>query len=575
MASASAPTASGSPGPSGRALDLAVAGVLGIATAWAFAAIGSHGFINYDDSLYLTQNAMTQRGLSAETVRWAFLTTHAANWHPLTWLSIMADVELFGMDARGHHRMSLAFHVVNTLLFYWLTLRMTGARWASAFAAALFGWHPLRVEAVAWFAQRKDLLSMLFALLALLAYERYARRPRWSAMLAVALALAAGLLAKPVLVTLPFALLLLDRWPLRRVASPAWLAIDGAGGRWARASFARLVGEKGLLFGLVVLSSLLTLVAQRGGGAVNEELPWIPRLLNAGLAYWGYLAKTIWPTELSPYYPYPSVLDLPSALAAILGLVLLTVGAWRARDRRPFLLTGWLFFLGTLVPMIGIVQVGSQAMADRYTYFSGIGLFWIAAFGGRDLLAALRVPVPARAIAAAAILAALFAATRTQVGYWRDSITLFTRAVELDPRSHVAHGNLAAELIERGDYEGGRRQLDAAVEARPDVPDLWVSLGSIDARQGDHRKALAHYRRALEIAPGHLMANLNYGLSAVHLGNYEEAIPLLEAVVAQQARGHFERLVMAHRALAHAYRAQGRAREAAAHEAAVQRLRSH
>lgn len=557
-----------------RALDLLVPGGLALVTVLAFAAVGGHGYINYDDPLYLTQNAMTQRGLTAETVRWAFTTTHAANYHPLTWLSILVDVELFGMDARGHHWMALAFHVVNTVLFYLVTLRLTGARWAAAFAAALFGWHPLRVEPVAWLAQRKDVLSMLFALLALLAYERYARRPRAAWMLAVAAALAAGLLAKPVLVTFPFALLLLDRWPLRRIASPAWLAIDAAGARWSRGSFAGLVREKAPLFALVVLSSLLTFAVQRGGGAVNEQTPLLARVLNTGLAYWGYVAKTVWPAGLSPYYPYPSVIDLVTALATILCLGLATLAAWRERERLPFLLTGWLWFLGTLVPMIGLVQVGSQAMADRYTYFSGIGLFWIAAFGGARLLAALRAPLAVRALVAVGVLAALFAATRVQVGYWRDSITLFTRAIEIEPRSHVARTNLAAALIENGDYEGGKHHLEEAAKLRPDLSELWVNLGTIEAREGHHEKALESYRRALAIAPGDPSASLNYALSCVSLGRLDEAVPLLESVIAQQAGGNLEKLVAAHRGLASAYRQQGRTREAQAQMQAIQRLQA-
>lgn len=565
------PRSSGEPRP---ALDGLVAGALALVTVLAFAAVGGHGFINYDDPLYLTQNAMTQRGLGAETLRWAFLTTHAANYHPLTWLSILVDVELFGMDARGHHWMALAFHVVNTVLFYFVTLRLTGARWAAAFAAALFGWHPLRVEPVAWLAQRKDVLSMLFALLALLAYERYARRPRALSMLAVSSALAAGLLAKPVLVTFPFALLLLDRWPLRRIASPAWLAIDAAGARWARSSFAGLLREKLPLFAIVLLSALLTFAVQRGGGAVNEQLPLLPRLLNTGLAYWDYIGKTLWPAGLSPYYPYPAVIALPTALATILCVGLVTVFAWRERDRLPFVLTGWLWFLGTLVPMIGLVQVGSQSMADRYTYFSGIGLFWIAAFGGGRLLAALRVPLAARGLLAAGVLAALFVATRVQVDYWRDSITLFSRAIEIEPSSHVARTNLAAALIEQGDLQGGKRHLEEAAKLRPDLSELWVNLGTIEAREGRHERALELYRRALDVGPGNVSAELNYGLSCVSLGRLEEAIPLLESVVAKQAEGNLEKLVTAHRALVSAYRQQGKSREAQAHMQAIHRLQA-
>lgn len=567
-----APASSHETGPRSAFLDPAISLALAVVTAAAFAAVGGHGYVNYDDPLYVTQNAMVQRGLNAESVRWAFTTLHAANYHPLTWLSILLDVQLFGLDARGHHLMGLALHALNTVLFYQVSLRMTGARWPSAFAAALFGWHPLRVEAVAWISQRKDVLSMLFALLGLLAYQRYARRPRWSTMLAVALALLAGLLAKPVLVTFPFALLLLDRWPLRRIESPAWLAIEPAGTPFARASFGALVREKSALFGLVLLSSVVTWLVQRGGGAMDAMVPALARVLNAFTSYVRYVWKTVWPTKLSVHYAYPSNIDLVSPLIAGGMLAWVTWLAWRERDRLPFLLTGWLFFLGTLVPMIGLVQVGSQAMADRYTYVAGIGLFWILAFGAQRAFDAWHVPAPARAVAALGVLAAAFFATRTQVGYWKDSVTLFSRAVALDSTNHVARGNLAAELIEREDLEGARAQLEAATKIRPETPDHWINLGAIAAKQGRKEEALRLYGAALDLDPGSLSACLNYGLAALDLGRPDDAIPKLERVVAGQAGRNLQKLVIAHRALAAAYRAKGRSEDAAAQLRAAQAL---
>ena len=555
-----------------RPVDAVVVFGLLLVTAVAFAAAPGFGFVNLDDGLYVTQNGMVQRGLSADGVRWALTTGHAANWHPLTWLSLMLDAELQGVGPRGFHRTSLALHLANTALFYLLTLRLTGARWASAFAAALFGWHPLRVEAVAWISQRKEVLSMTFALLGLLAYERYARRPARGWLLLVACLLALGLLAKPVLVTFPFALLLLDAWPLRRIAAPTWLAAPETGGRYARASLGALVREKLPLFVLVAASSYMTLVAQAGGGAIVSTVSPAFRLANAVVSYVRYVFKTLWPARLSAQYVYFQQIDLLVIGLALGALALVTVVAWRKRRQAPYLLTGWLWFLGTLVPMIGVVQVGAQSMADRYTYWSGIGLFWIAAFGARDLVRRLRIPAPAVAIACALVLATLFAVTRRQVAYWQSSEALFGHVADLDPGNVFAIVNVAAMMIDDGRLEEARVRLERGLAAHGDVPELLVNLAGLEARQGRPERGLALVERALKVVPDNAAAHLNYAAIALQLQRLDDARTHFERVVAVGGDGNLSSLVMAHRGLAIIDRTQGRPAEAQAHEAEAARL---
>ncbi|HKE10833.1 MAG TPA: hypothetical protein VKE73_04610, partial [Myxococcota bacterium] len=400
----------------GRRVDLAILAGLVAAVLLAFSGVLKNGFVNFDDPLYVTGNPVTQQGLSPSTVAWAFTTGFAANWHPLTWLSVMLDVELFGLEPSGHHAMSLGLHALNTALLFAFMRRLGVARGASAFAAGLFGLHPLHVESVAWAAERKDVLSMAFGLLTLLAYIRYAEAPSWKRMALVTGLLMLGLMAKPMLVTLPFVLLLLDWWPLRRVESPAWLASPrvapggtlGLPGREtrparrtksARSARTREHGEQRLsdggrsertgplrgrargaghlllekipLFALMLLSCVATYLAQRG--AVLERMPVVSRLENGAHSYVMYLAKFAFPKQLAFYYP---MMDLGTGRVAmsIATLAALTLAAWHLRTTRPYLLVGWLWFLGTLVPVLGLVQVGGQAYADRYMYLPSLGL---------------------------------------------------------------------------------------------------------------------------------------------------------------------------------------------------------
>lgn len=358
-----------------------------VSAAGAYWGVKDNEFVNYDDDEYVTQNSHVQAGLTSEGIVWAFTTTHAANWHPLTWLSHMFDYQLFGPNPQGHHLTSLLLHILNSILLFLVLRRMTDALWQSAFVAVLFALHPLHVESVAWVAERKDILSTFFWILTMWAYVRYVERPGSTRYLMVALPLALGLMAKPMLVTLPFVLLLLDIWPLGRID----LSEYGDASRDKRDKrprtgivLMRLAKEKIPLFALVAASCLVTFAAQRSGGAVQpmESLPFMDRVVNAIVSYFLYIEKMVWPTDMAFFYPYPvHTLPLWQPLGAGLLLLVITVLVIRTARRKPFLLVGWFWYLGTLIPVIGLVQVGGQAMADRYTYVPYIGLFMVVAWG--------------------------------------------------------------------------------------------------------------------------------------------------------------------------------------------------
>ncbi|HKI05311.1 MAG TPA: glycosyltransferase family 39 protein [Thermoanaerobaculia bacterium] len=399
---------------------------------------------------------MVQKGITPESLAWVRTANVANNWHPLTMLSHMLDYEIFGMSPAGHHFTSLLLHAANVLLLFEVLRRMTGAAGRSAVAAGLFAVHPLHVESVAWVAERKDVLSALFWILAMGAYHCYAARPSPGRYLLVALAMALGLMAKPMVVTLPLALLLLDVWPLGRLTFESG---------WEH-RLSRLAAEKLPLLGLSAAASLVTLHYQTTSLVTLEALPWRLRLANAAVSYAAYLGKTLLPRNLAVFYPIP--LDIPlwkAAGAALLIASLTALAAWKAR-KAPWLLVGWLWFLGTLVPVIGLVQVGRQAMADRYTYLPSIGLFLALCWGLPALSAGRRWR---SALAAAAVLAllALAAATRAQVRHWSDSVTLYRHALAATRGNYVAHVGLARALAARKDWTGAADQYRAALALRP------------------------------------------------------------------------------------------------------------
>jgi tetratricopeptide (TPR) repeat protein len=491
-----------------------VALAIAVATLAVYVPVFQNELVDYDDDYYISQNPNLKLGLSADGLKWAFTESYGANWYPLTWISLMLDYEIFGISARAFHAVNLALHAASAVLLFYVFLRMTGALGASAFIASVFALHPTHVESVAWAAERKDVLSALFWMLTLLSYARYAERPAPRRLALVALFLTLGLLSKPMVVTLPFVLLLLDVWPLDRLG---------------KTSFARLALEKVPLFALVIAASAVTFFAQRAEGAVQplQTYSFGVRLSNALVAYVAYIGKAFWPTRLSPYYPHPGD-SLPSwqvgaAFALLAGATLLALALARRNKHLRFLPVGWLWYLGTLVPVIGLVQVGQQAMADRYTYLPYIGLSIVVAFGLAEIVK--RGPVLA-ALATASLLA-LAAGASAQVRVWRDSVTLFEHALRVTERNALAHINLGIAYLNRGRLDDAERELEKAIEVHPGAAEAHAGLGAVRAAEGRPAEALESYRAALRLDPGS---------SATHR---EMAGLLLASGDASQALVHF------------------------------------
>jgi Flp pilus assembly protein TadD len=562
-----------------------------------------HDFVNYDDPVYVTDNPQVRTGLSRANIAWAFTTLHGGNWHPLTWLSHMLDCQLFGLRAGAHHLVNVALHAASSVLLFLVLLRLTGYLARSALVAALFALHPLHVESVAWLAERKDVLSGLFWMLTLGAYVLYVEKPR-PARYAAALALfALGLLAKPMLVTLPFVLLLLDSWPLGRLRFPAWAgqpaaAPARAGGRAGRAPNGpagaglappgaprparapeaavrgtdpgRAVLEKVPFLALAALSCIVTLIAQQRGGAVRsiEEYGPLLRIQTAVVSYAGYLLKTVWPSRLTVLYPHPHAWPWWIVGASALFLIALTAVALRSVRTRPWLATGWFWYLGALVPVIGLVQVGNQAMADRYTYIPLVGVFLLAAwelgeFGARRSREGLVL-----AVAAAVLVPACGAGSFLQLRHWRDSETLFARAVRVTTDNPEAHYNLGLALMEKGRLEDARARLEEAVRLAPHNADAINNLGVVLDRMGRTDEAVARYREAQRLDPGSGRTWFNLGMALAKRGEVREAIAALQESVRLQP-GRAE----AHARLATALRAAGRLDEAEAEYGEALRLR--
>ena len=496
--------------------DLLLAVLLATSVLVAYAGVRQHDFVNFDDPEYVVQNRNVTSGLTFANVAWSLTAVHSANWHPLTWMSHMLDCSLYGLEPGGHHVTNVLLHALATVLLFFALRTMTGAPGRSAFVAALFALHPRNVESVAWISERKDVLSAVFWTGAMWAHAAYAQRSTLPRYLAVALLLGLGLLAKPMVVTLPAALLLLDLWPLRRVRlagigddattdvrTPAPLAVPA------------VVREYAPLFAIALAAAIVTFLAQRSSGAVATlaALPLGFRLQNAIVTYAGYLWSLLWPTQLAVFYPYRT-LPLAEVAAAMAVLIALTALAWRTRRAQPYLLVGWLWYLGTLVPVIGIVKAGDQAMADRFTYLPAIGIFLAATWAIAD--AASRDSRARRALVPAAVLVAIacLLTTRRQVEHWRDSVTLFRHALAVTSRNHLAELNLAAALVERGDVAAGLEHARAAQALRPDDVKVLATLGTALARSGHGDEAESAYRRALQSDPDSVLAWL--GMAVLH-----------------------------------------------------------
>jgi len=483
----------------------------------AYGTVWHFEFVNIDDDLYLTDYPQIQRGLSWENALWAITAMKAAFWHPLTWLSHMLDTQLFGLNPAGHHVTNLLLHIANVLLLFVLLHRMTGALWRSALVAALFALHPLNVESVAWVSQRKTVLSTLFWLLTLLAYVGYVKKPNLQRYLGMMGIFVLGLMAKPMLVILPCVLLLLDYWPLGRL---------GKDGKQFWERLPKLAAEKLPLFAPVAMASVLAIQAQAQMGSISswQSLPLGTRVANAVLAYGLYLKRMVWPTDLAVFYPHPgsSLGAGPLALAALL-LVGLSLGVWWQGRKSPYLVVGWLWYLGTLFPVIGLIQVGGHAMADRYAYVTLMGLFIILVWGAAELAQTLRLPKAWLLGAGLCVVIVLTGAVRLQLSHWRNSFTLFQHALESTRDNHMAHSNLGIAFLDKNDLDEAIGHFYKALEIKPTHAGVHTNLSIAFRRKGMLDKALEHSIRSVQINPALAEAHNNLGISLFQKGRVEEA----------------------------------------------------
>ena len=500
-------------------MKIAICIFLAVSTFAVYSQVQDHEFINYDDDKYVTNNGYVKAGFPRDSVGWALTTSYNSNWHPMTWLSHMLDAQLFGPNSKGHHLTNLLFHIANVLLLFLVLLRMTGALWQSGFVAALFALHPLNVESVAWVAERKNVLSTFFWLLTMWAYIRYAQKTNLKRYGLVILFFAMGLMSKPMLVTLPFVLLLLDYWPLRRLQSDRRTAIS------------RLVYEKIPLLVLVAGSVVTTLTVQKMGGALGSlnAFPIQERVINALVSYWLYLQKMIWPGGLAIFYAHPeNTLSVWKGLPTAALLALITTAAIRLARRAPYFAVGWFWYLGTLIPVIQLVQTGSIAMADRYAYVPLIGIFIIIAWGLPELLAKWRLRSRILTIAAGIWISTLMLMTWNQVSHWKNSITIFSHAIEVTdikyPDFLLAHNNLANALLAEGRTGKAISHYKMAINLMPDYAVNHSHLANALFAEQKTEEAISHFKMAIELMPDYAIAHNNLGTVLLAEQKTEEAI---------------------------------------------------
>ena len=467
--------------------------VLVLATVAVYWRVNGFPFVNYDDTIYVTQNPQVQAGLTAKTIRWSFTTYNVGTWHPLTWMSHALDCELFDVDPAGPHDVNLLLHVINAVLLFWILQRATGYVGRSFMVAALFALHPINVESVVWIAERKNSLSMLFFLLALGAYRWYVANPKAGRYAVVAVLFALGLLSKPQVITFPFVLLLWDYWPLRRMSFRPGAA--------QTRKLPELIWEKVPLFALAAASATITMAAQRADG--NKA--WYPlslRLKYALVSYVDYIGRAVWPVRLSAFYPHPDFVPWSHVAVAVALLGAVSILAVRAWKSRPHLLVGWLFFLGTMVPMLGLEGVGyqgKQGIADRYAYIPFIGLFLMICWGIADWAALERVPAVAMRALSAAVLLALGVLAYRQVGFWQDNVTLWTHAIEITNGNFLAENNLGKALLVEGRTTEGVAHFYRAAEIYPDDPVSNLNIGIYEQKQGNFPVAIERYKKTVAI----------------------------------------------------------------------------
>ncbi|RZB35315.1 MAG: hypothetical protein SRB1_01083 [Desulfobacteraceae bacterium Eth-SRB1] len=492
--------------------------ILILCTLLVYWQVKDFNFAGYDDELYITDNTHVQTGLTFESIKWAFTAFHAGNWHPLTWLSHMLDIELYGLNSMGHHWTNLQIHLTNTLLLFFILQYMTGAIWRSAFVAALFALHPLHVESVAWVAERKDVLSAFFGMLTILAYIRYVKKRNLFRYFLVFILLSLGLMAKPMLVTLPFVLLLLDFWPLERLK---YYSPDRSSKLFS------LIYEKIPLFIPVAISSVLTVLAQKEVGALYtlEALSVKTRIANAFVSYAGYIIKTIWPQNLAVFYPHPfGELPLWYVFLAVFAIIVVSFFSIRLLKNHPYLAVGWFWYLGTLIPVIGLIQVGAQSMADRYTYIPLTGLFIIAAWGIPDLLKKWYHSKIILIIFSTIIIFAFSTRSYFQIRHWKNSAAVFENAVKVTENNWLAYNNLGLALMREGKLNDAVLNYKKALQIRPDYLTALDNIGLALYRLEKFEEALFYYSKALKIYPKHAGIHNNTANVLTALGKLEEAI---------------------------------------------------
>jgi tetratricopeptide (TPR) repeat protein len=503
---------------SDRWLLLGICVALAAITWLVFGQTLRHDFVNYDDRDYVTKNAQVSRGVTLEGIVWAFTRVHSSNWHPLTWISHMLDCQFYGLNPWGHHLTNVLLHAANAILLFLLLRQMTGTMWRSAFVAAVFAIHPLRVESVAWVAERKDVLSGLFFILTLMAYGRYARAGSRARYIMVLVLFALGLMCKPMLVSLPLILLLVDYWPLNRLPSLSLADAEN------RKILARLLLEKVPMFLLVLASAAMTMIAQRESMLPIANAAFPARLANGALAYVDYISEMFWPKELAVLYPwYPQRLTPSHVTVAALVLAGISLGVFLFRRRR-YLVTGWLWYLIMLVPVIGIVHVGNQSHADRYTYLPQIGLYLLLAWGAFEMGARFVFYRVLLATVAVAALAALIFQARVQASYWQDGETLWSHALKATTQNIIAEANLGDALYAKGKETEAWMHFEKSLRINRHQPSLLSSVGVFYLEAGRTVEALAHLQEAVEIEPKCEDAHYNLGNLYLKIGNGPEAL---------------------------------------------------
>jgi Flp pilus assembly protein TadD len=518
----------------------------------SFSGVFQNGFVHYDDHVYVTDNPHVRGGLSWEGVRWALTATEAGFWHPLTWLSLMADAQAFRLNPAGYHGTSLLLHLLTTGLLFFVLSGLTGSVWRSAFAAALFGVHPLQVEAVAWVAARKDVLSAFFWVLSLGVYGWYALRPgllRYVSLLAV---FALGLASKPMVATLPLVLLLLDVWPLRRPVRGDGTRLLGGVTRFRPAAVGRLLLEKVPLAVMAALAVAVTVLAEGKAGALKslESFTVFQRVANAVVSYVRYLGKVLWPADLSIHYGHPGDWPVWAVAGSALLLAVISVAVLSRFRKAPYLGVGWLWFLVTLLPVIGLVQIGIHSMADRYAYLPSIGLFLMASWGLADLSRGWLPSRPAAAAAVAfAVLAVLAVVTWNQVSHWRSAVTVFRHAARVEPANALVLNNLGAALTRAGKAGEAAGPLRRALAIRPGYPEAAFNLGAALAETGDVEGAVSWYDRALALHPRFAEAYNNKGVLLARSGRAGEAATMFRKALAirpdyEEARRNLARAIL-------------------------------